>query len=445
MESEKEEKRDFFSSNLSYLLDKTMEERKEEIKKEKKSTSTSSIQNLVFFTTYSFFDRIIHLISIPSLIHYKIIWKDHSFALYHEKHWYPFSFLSNYVKSPLDKKNLRNCEKRMNNFLTRLIRIASSLLLEEANLLLTYEKDPWEKEEYQLCYLIEYQKEGKTKIINYIHNLIMEKDDYFSLFDVHVLGKIPQYMLYQIYDNVAFENYKNHLLFSVLFQEEIQKDFHKKNLNLMRKYNESGIHNASYQELFFQRLFESEEDMTTREGLESNEILFFTLQPSVIPRHIKVLEDGTYCYRRKYHFTLLSDHLPEKAKEFQEILQSEDRLHYCHHNAVTMACAFEEENPLIVFGMLPLNEKETLHHGWVELKNKVIDFNLNIIMKKEEYYEMCHPIILQKTSIEEYAKNYRLLLKTLGLELEPFIMNSVGTELRKDFMKRNAFLINNKK
>ena len=347
------------------------------------------------------------------------------------------------MKTPFDKKNLIHWKGRYQEDFLRSIRIAASSFLDQAYLLLSYEKNPYQKS-YHLNYLVMYQKEGQTKILSYTNNLIMEKDSYFSLFDVHLLGKIPQLMLYQIHEKSSPEDFMTQVLFSILFSEEIQNDFGKKNPNFVQKYDEAGIH-FSFSELYYQHLgVDEKKDYTTHGTLEFNDIHSFTLQPSSLPRSIQVVGDHTYCYKGKYHFTLLSDSLPEEAKEFREVLLSERRLHFCHLNSANMAFVFEQEHPYIVFGMIPMNEAESFHHSWVEKEDEVIDFNLNIIMKKEDYYQMYQPIVLQKTSIEEYCENCFLLIHTLQLPLEPFLVNSVGPELKKDFMKRNAFLVEKK-
>ena len=124
-----------------------------------------------------------------------------------------------------------------------------------------------------------------------------------------------------------------------------------------------------------------------------------------------------------------------------EELTSEDRYGKCHFNSLVVFLNLDitdYDEAYVVSGKIAVNKYQYFYHSWVEFtkdnKTMVIDFNRNLVMRKEDYYNMKKAVVINKSDLETIDKlfSYEELFKLyLPSQLEVYF----AQEFIKDFEK----------
>ena len=151
------------AQNADYLLSQLENERN-------KKKMPKEVFKLVLFTREN---KIIKAIDtrIPS---FKIHKQDDGYIFNYNNKDYYFEILSEKKVLPTDKKNLRNYKKRIEKFLERSLRIAGSNELLGQKLLFV------SSDILGVNCIVEYTKDGVSRVVDYSNNLIMKKEDYLE-------------------------------------------------------------------------------------------------------------------------------------------------------------------------------------------------------------------------------------------------------------------------
>lgn len=135
---------------------------------------------------------------------------------------------------------------------------------------------------------------------------------------------------------------------------------------------------------------------------------------------------------------MLSDKISDSKLKKQ--LLSESRYHNCHENTPKVAASLDEETrkkAYIVGGKIKCNDIDYLYHSWVEIDDlsAVIDFNNNIIMKKEDYYKLFGAISINKTNILDMMQIIEMVCLKAKLRFHQANLNYFGNEIMNDLKK----------
>ena len=302
--------------------------------------------------------------------------------------------------------------------------------------------------------LIIFQENNQDKVLDYETNLIMNKDDYYTLFkykEYNVLNKMDMYKIQYLLENLTGYDY---ILYFLIFGHEIIDELSKNSdySFLKIKYITYGI-NVYFQCLLgdnADNLFFMNKDYNPKYEDIIEQIDNFTENPRILPKNITYDYDkNSYTLKNKnipnLQFRLLSDFTSD---EISDNLLSSNRYHNCHINALdlTLALAETDESIYLVGGKFKINEVDYLFHSWIEIedKNMVIDYNHNIIMNKDTYYKIWEVVPISKTP----AQNIYEIIDTVAFKadlefLHPVFINYFGEELKRD-LKKNHHLFNKK-
>lgn len=394
------------------------------------------IYELYTYTEYSKFLRL--LFKYNPLIYFtsNIKEKNGIHILKHNGKEYKFTLLSDENIQKVDKKRLHKLEKRYRDSIIRTLKIFArqsskynKLIVAKTNI------DDF------ICII-----ENNNKIIDYSKNIIMDKSDYYELFDVvelNTLDRFDVFLIYTLMDDLDIYNELEKLL---LCNKEMIDDI-SKNYDYKFKYDSLGINSKNH--LFFGNdsdvLFNTKDDTGTwKYDYIRNLLAEFTLNPEKKNRFIIKLKNKKYkCILpfMTFNFKILSDFI--ENKEVKENLLTEDRYGKCHRNSIYVAKGFEATDNedltvYIVGGMQKANEIDSVYHSWVELiypdREYVVDYNANIIMNKKDYYKIFGASAIERTEINEYKKIEDNLDK-LGLNMYNILVNMFGPNLNKDAEK----------
>lgn len=356
---------------------------------------------------------------------------------------YEFRLLSDLDLVKYDKKTLRSAQREQ-RYLNRLLKLINSLKLTNPKLLVGKSKSN------KLDVIIEYY-DKEEYIISYEYNLIMKKQDYIELFNFEQIEELNKQEIYFIYQIVKELN-PTLLPYLIIFKDQILKELGKTNIfdYLTQKYDKIGINKGNYtmigdgSDIAF---FETPDMQQYSSQKFINELSNFTENPIKKKKHIKRISQYEYQYKdfkRNFKFKLLSDSLDKS--ELQEELLSENRYHKCHMMSVVIANIVQKslnKKTLVVSGYNNYNNIDKICHSWVEIEelNLVIDYVLNIIINKDEYYKIVGAEPLEKTPIDEYIANFEYV-KGLG-QMGCIVMNYFGNDIVKD-LKKNKQLFKTK-
>ncbi len=393
------------------------------------------IYKLIYFTTKS---RVFKTLD-SMLPFFNIKKKDKGYIFHYNKKDYCFEILSEKKILLPDKKNLQDKKERIKKCLSRSLRIATTNdLLDQKFLIIS--------SLLGINFIVEYQKDGEERIIDYSTNLIMEKSAFFNLFQAKTINVLDKETLYRYHEDMEYLDDIN-LIYILLAGKEIMTNVNNK----IKAFED--ISNFCPNPLNDKvigkdcdGIFLDSEDIKT--NFLDEEIDNFTFNTTNLTSHIK--KDSNYFYyqklpfSKKIPFNTLDTYVADK--ETRTILQSENRYGHCHYNSIKLLQALTTssyDQAYIISGKIKLTEYDYVYHSWVELtkdnKIMVIDFNRNVIMKKEDYYNMKKPIIINKTSLEtinkllEYEDAFNLYLPT---NLEVYF----NEEFIKDFEKNKSLI-----
>lgn len=320
---------------------------------------------------------------------------------------YRFSLFSDWNLQDIDKKILVS-DERGEYSLCRSLKLVNSLDLIIPKLVIGHSLNN------ELCLLITYYDQKQEKVIDYANNLVMNKDEYYELFDFkefNVLDKVDLYNLYFILEDLgAYKNIYELLIFTKEIFNELSKNKHFSYLK--KKFDYMGINKHNYYFLGdkFDHLFFQREDYNGTEYDDViEEIENFTMDPNLDSLSIKYnYEEECFYFENSkisFKFNLLSDLFLNTPVE--KILLSQSRYRKCHINSIRLVNALTDYDCKVVSGKYKINEIDYLYHSWVEIDslNIVMDFNFNLVIDKDDYYKLFQPVAINKTSIDDINKH----------------------------------------
>ncbi len=340
---------------------------------------------------------------------------------------YPFRCLSDLPLLKGDKRNLEDAEKGYNSRILRSMQIALSKELINAKLITVIQKD--EDNDFLFNLLIEYEKNNKKLIIDYLKNLIMEKEGYYHVYhntrEIQTLSQPELYSLMEesVKSEIPIDKYT--LLIS---GNELLK-------NKKRKYHSTGIHKNN------DFLLKNEDVCSTSEYYLSpmdKEIQKFMENPQKPIKNITYSKKGKcYCYKRT-PFKLLFDLTKDDIKE--QFLSKKDT-GSCHGNSLLVMEFLEMSGTKaqLVNGKMRKNSYEELDYTIVETEKNVIDFNRNLIMEKDNYYKMTGFTVINKTDKKLLDEN-KNLLSSYGIDMDSKIIGYFSQEFNHDLAKNKHLL-----
>lgn len=162
-------------------------------------------------------------------------------------------------------------------------------------------------------------------------------------------------------------------------------------------YNEYGI-NIKNEEMFFLKSndqFETDFKLPAIKAFTtSNYLLHLIFKMKGFS--LKKIEDGKLCMTYKnesIQFSRISDLLisnnNETIKLKKQLLNINKRRGECHVNSTE----YINCGDYLVTGYIS-GDKYSIIHSWVETDKNVIDFTLNLVIKKEDYYKMMNAQVL---------------------------------------------------
>ncbi len=410
------------------------------------SMNTKDIARLSAFTSLSKLDVIIYNLSLSNLFVFHIIKSKKMYALVKKNKKYHFQRLSDVINYSVDKKILLNLKKRHSEDIVRSLRLACSPDLLNACLIVAVTNN-------DLSLLIEYEKNHHSYIIDYANNLVMAKENYQELYQMKEVSRIDQATLYKI-NYLLTEGYFKILnpSYVLLFPNEILKDISKIEKWFENKFDTLGVHcnNNFWLGDDCDDLFLTDEDFQVEKISSTyHEIREFTMTPNLPNKHISFDEKmEKYIYHKrneKVTFELLSDFIenPEIKKE----LLSLDRYGECHENSTALMFGFDTcSKKWLVNGQIKINEKDYFYHTWVEFEKQgemlVIDYNSNIILRKEDYDRLTGAREINRTDFDTLESLIHLL-DDFDLHFHPMIFGYFSQELKRD-LEKNKFLIKQK-
>lgn len=351
---------------------------------------------------------------------------------------YAFSALRDRNLQMVDKKILSNMKSSRKNAPMRTLKLACSMQLQDIKMIIG--------SSVQGCFdmLISFRENGEVKIIDYANNIVMNKDDYYDLFKFEELNTLSKSDLYKIYYFInMLGNYENTYEY-LLFKDEIFQELsNKKDLEwLKEKYAADGTHSSLFSILGDKSdvlYFQNRDYKNSPYQLLRKELSYFTINPVNKRYHIRKYGDA-YIFKSKkigeFKFKLLSD-LIDNEKVKKELL-SLSRGGHCHFKAIEIANSFQnQDNIFVVGGKIKINDVDYSFHSWVEVadENLVIDYNHNLIMDKDKYYELLGAVPINKSEIAKINEAGQLINETAQLNLHPMYYNYFCDELTKDMLQ----------
>ena len=394
-----------------------------------KENQNSTISNLNAFTALNKIDRF-----IISLYHIKKIkYKNFKYCITKDNKDYEFEILSDKKILDTDKKTLHDREQRSKDCILRTLKIASSNKLPDSKIIVSMGN------EFKI--LVEYKKNNKSYIIDYESNLIMEKYKYFELFEINVVNEINKKELYIINDLLEKELYFN-IFYVLFFSKEILNDLSKNYSYFTDEYDDVGKNIGTYYALgdncdslfdFYKYDYKDLKDRVI------TKISIFTQNPNINKKN----KDNKYIYKdglKKIKFELLSDYINDE--EMKNELLSDRRYGECHGNSIKIMSMIKN-NAYLINGEVKRNDLEYVYHTWVELEKYnetlVLDYNHNLVMKKEDYYKLMGARVINKSSYTEVVRTIKLL-QDYELYLHPMTFGYFSQEIIKDLEKNKQII-----
>lgn len=354
---------------------------------------------------------------------------------------YPFSVFSDNNLQKKDQELLKEKE-RYKIQLLRTLKLACSMELVDPRVAIGNSL-------IMVCdTLILFREEKTDKVISYSSNLVMDKDDFYEIFEYQEINVVDKADLYFIYWMMKHSNSWVYTYEYLIFTKEIFKELSKNECFpfLSKKYNGIGI---SYRNMFLfdgncDSIFFQEDDRKNRKYHDFiKELRDFTKNPTKDSKHISYHpKKDNYQLNvglsEPFRFSLLSDKIEDE--ELKDMLLSNKRYRKCYENAIKIANSLDEEtlrSAYIVAGKCKINEIDYYYHSWIEIedKNLVIDFNNNIVMNRNQYYQLFESKLIHRTPISEMNKASQTIVYDVGLDFHPFYLNYFGSDMARDLQK----------
>lgn len=357
---------------------------------------------------------------------------------------YPFQDFSRKFKlQEYDKKTIKKPEASYKLALFRSLKLACSLDLTNPKLILANTLNR------KLASLITYQENGTIKLIDYAQNMIMDKNDYYELFEVKEINVLDKLDLYKIYTLLEeYDDYKN-MLDYLLFTKEKFEELSSSEPILQDKYDKDGINYGNYSiignghdSIFFQK--HDFNGMKNKDLIER--LMYFTAFPSKNHKDFRYIEDkNSFKYqdfKMNFTFKLLSDYL-KGEKEKNKLLSSE-RYGHCYEDSDKTAMELIRagyDNIYIVGGKV----LDFIHHCWLELEKPnetlVIDYTKNLVIEKSKYYKIYEAVMINKTKAQDMEKIKDTIEPVIDLEFSPILYTFFGKEMMNDIKKNEKVLL----
>lgn len=155
------------------------------------------------------------------------------YVLYHNGKMYSFTLLEDkeYVQQ-VDKDILADKEKRKDSIFSRTLRLASSCHFADAKWILATSPI-----DFINCLI-----ETENMIIDYQRNLIMDKEEYYTLFDIKEISRLDRYDVCSIYQIILERPNSNLLHYFLLAPKEMLREIYKNFPTVLDFASEYGIH-----------------------------------------------------------------------------------------------------------------------------------------------------------------------------------------------------------
>ena len=277
----------------------------------------------------------------------------------------------------------------------------------------------------------------------------MEKKKYYELFKYNEINSVSKSDLYKIDCFTRILNASNLIYELLIFNNEIKSNLSKSNildLSIYRKrYDKNGINSENYCLIGDNSdfMFFSNVDMKNRKYSNIiDELVEFTLTKNITDR-IEQLNEYQYRIKindnKSINFSLLSDTLEDKS--LKELLLTEERYGHCHEFARIMTSIHYKlfkDKVKLVSGKIKTNDIDSFYHSWVEIEgvNKVIDFNNNIVIGKDDFYDLFGAKKISETKASKVEEMYNILYEEF--KFHPMEINLLGTEMMNNLKKSHA-------
>lgn len=346
-----------------------------------------------------------------------------------------------------DKKILKDIKLSIKEALIRSLKLACSMDLVNPKVILANSLN------YKLGVFITYQENGIEMLIDYAGNLVMNKDDFYELFEVKEINVLDKVDLYKI--DYLLEKYDDHqnLLEYLLFIKEKFEDLSYQNPILKDKYDEDGMHYGNYTLIGNDHdiLFVQKGDCEGKKYKKIIEKLYnFTVVPSKNNKYFKYLENKEeFKYRDfkiNFNFRLLSDYIMNDEEKRR--LLSFKRYGHCYYDSNRTANELmhsEYDNIYIVAGKIKFNDVDYHHHCWVEYEKEnetlVIDYTNNLVMEKRKYYKLYEAVMINKTKAQDMENIKNLIEPVFDFKFSPILYSFFAEEIMADFKKNEKVLL----
>ena len=357
---------------------------------------------------------------------YSVSYDDDNYIIRAKKSSYPFFVLSDYI--PNSKQDTNDIVENIKLVLSKKITAPiMHTVLENGEYLYT---------------IIEYEQDNTQMIINHNYNIIMKKEDYIDLFKPKFIQSLTQGNVARINSIINSGREDINIYYYLLFGNEILKDLSRNFSYLTDKYDETGINNNNFYITFEDPYII--ENIDSDENIVDDEIDNFTLTQDNTNKNISYSEqEHQYVYKNKIFFELLSD--IKEDGSLKSILLSEERYGFCHYYSKLLLQALSRtyDDIELVSGQIKIAENIYYNHTWIELDDSAIDFTRNLIMKKEDYYDMLHVKVINRTNDDLLERNLELE-KLYGIELNSALNGYFSQELNRDLERHKTLLKNNR-
>lgn len=313
--------------------------------------------------------------------------EDGSYTLHCAEKEYCFHVFSDFDLQECDKQMLMKKE-RNDISLFRTLKLACSMDLVEPKVVIGNSCTTL------LSILILFKEKEREWVVDYQHNLVMNKEDYYFLFKYQEINVVDKFDINQIYYMLTACDDFEHIYEYLIFTKEIFAELRKKKITeyLSRKYDALRIHVRNAIVLggpSFDCLFFGDCDISKSKYANIiKESKTFTENPAQFTEHI-TYNQGKARYRLEeehfgfFNFDLLSDLILDE--EIKKNLLSKEREGQCHMNVHVIARYVKPsdyDHVFIVSGKFKENEKDFLYHSWIENKKKniVFDYNRSVLV-----------------------------------------------------------------
>lgn len=300
-----------------------------------------------------------------------------------------------------------------------------------------------------VCYLngkVHFVIEDSNKIFDYSLNIIMDKNVYYNLFDIQEKNRISKFDLYNLI-NIVDSLQLNKNIVEILGNSDYFLNSLKNSKEfsyLNEKYDSYGRNKKNmvlYGDNIDCMMFKADDFFSDKRVIQ-DKIDEFTLSKKDFSNSIEYdSKSKSYIVKgeQDYRFYILSDFVRER--KIRKILLSDERYFGCHENSFILSYFVKKhgyENVYIVSGKRKANDTDYLLHSWVEVDGYVIDFNGNMVMKQEEYYELFDAVIINRTLFDDMNEYIDIIESKMGLSFPPIMYNYFGN-LMADELKKKMF------